>query len=896
MKRTLSLFLAAIMVLTVIPAALPIAAEEGTAEIEAYAAAPSVPEVEGTDVVYVDAANETGDTTYKTLSEAISAIADNGGTVKIVGTYTMGGTFTEPAHSGVIKIMAEEGGKILLADTTGNGNKYYFGGDTVLEGITFEASEANDAIVFVGNFYNTSYVNVTIPSNSNIIGGVDSGSGDNYSKAAANLIIDTVTGLNIVYGFGTDIASGTYTNELNVSVANTSAKALYGSYGCTAPTFGNVTYTIDSCSFSDKIVGAGNEPEGAKYGNVTFDIVDTKITGTASTNVLVGGSYGGTSTVGDVDITVSDNSGANTSTKLNYLYGLSYDGTITAGDVNLIINGGTLNKFVYGCGYKCIPTANNVTVNVNGGVFGTNSSSAINSVACGTYQGAGSIKNATINLNEGFKNNIGGLLGLNYQASTTASSTNITIKSGAVNQLIAVAMFLVDTNLCPIANVTLDGAEAKIGALQAYRYASDKTINANSIISADTVFNIKVLNVISVSNLILGGTNNTADGKSVLLRRVNLLWLKGTLTKMHLGGSYSDTFVYYDGTFSASGCSYSYTPTGASEALSGTFNANTGTATNIDASLANREDYTIGSANGEKRVQFKQIAKDGKVYVDNSNTLNVNNSGTEASPVYDLMDAMWLLGGKGGTIYLMSDLEVGKTTNWATGANKREYSSCVLVNGVDTFIEPAHEGEIVVTNYKHGDARTFSTVTYPAGGYVGTATFDVKANVFDHVVINNGESEYYDKEGKFGIRANFEISVDDIDGEYKIVEFGTLALPSGIEADLNYFAGTKGYGKVIPTGNEDAAYIEQNADTKVAKYIHYVRDGENAAVENYLFDGTSTEATYYSAMYSEKDGFKAATINFRGYALVEVAEGDIAVVYGDTVSACYNTLAATPAA
>ncbi len=946
MKRALSLFLAAIMVFTVIPATLPVTAEEGTAEAATYAAAPEAPAVTAETVVYLEGANGSfaipeGATKAATLTEAILAVAD-GGRIIVVGDYTLTGAtdaiFVEPEHAGTIEITAKVDetvtGKLVVPavaePATTEPNQYVCSGDTIFSNIEF----ATTAIILSGNFNNTKLDAVTFVTGSDVVGGI------NYSAKGidgvvsqktegASLFIDNCTGLTNIVAFSRGQTNNRsleqFQQPMYVYVNGVKgAKGIYGAYECDGTSgnicrFGDVVYDIIGCEFSDKIVGGTyckDSSDNTVYSNVLMNVTDTKITTKGDSLMsLMGGNYKGYSRFADVTVNIGVTGGDNTKTDIDYVNGLAVDGNSIAVNVTLNINGGTISKFAFGCGYQCEPNVTNVEVNINGGVFGSSTQSKENCVGCGTIQtgatDAGYVENATLNINEGAK--VPSAFGMNMYGKTKCNIVTVNVNNATVtNELGTFCSTLWRTDGCNVANLNISGSNTTLNKVASTYYLP----GTPEQYQLDCQYNVIVNDANKITKMYLGGTNATAKNNDALLKRINLLWKKGTISSLVLARNYSDMFVYYDGSFSISGTKVTYTPNGTtSPALSTTLSVNdkitvdkllgstwgiTGALT-ADCQATDDASVVLHKA-GEQRIYFKQLAKDGAVYVDNTNPVNSKNAGTtKAAPVYDLLDAMWLLKETGGDIYLMSDIAVGKTNNWhgSTGEMHETSSSVHVKAGGYAFAEPIHNGKYTIKSYvdENGKTPEMFTYTLPAGGYIDNATegnetvFDT---VYDHVVVKNEGIKLYENGEKKGIRLDSVIDIKDIDkSTYEIVEFGTLALPAEVTgAELEYFAGALGYGKTAPEG-DDANYYESS--NSVVKFVHYAK---NMDVTNYKYNPNEgdTAAEYYTALYGTSEGFKAATINFRGYALVEVAEGDIAVVYGDTVSACYNTLAAKPAA
>ncbi len=940
MKRALSLFLAMIMVITVIPAVLPVAAED-TAEIKTYAAEPEAPTVSSEAVVYVDANATPEGSTYADLNSAIDAIATTGGTVVIKGTYTINeDTFTENEHSGLIKISAEDGGSIVFGGETVANKLYNLNGDTIFENVTFGVSAATSPVVMVGNFYNSAYVEVAFPANSLIIGGIYSPAA-NVSTEDGSLYIDNVTGLSTIYAFAYTNAGGFSRDKaISVTVKNTNATNIYGAYRLTGTsTFGDVSYYLSNVQLSNTFVGAqvsgastignidiqasnvyvavrficgafdnnSNKDSGDKIiGDISVNALDLRIDDAAnadSSYYFSGVAHTATVTTGNVNITLDESdSAANGGTISNYVYGVSYDGTQNVKNVTLTINGGNYQGFVYGLGYICEPIVNDVIVNLNGGTYypSTGSDSiASHSVGLGTVN---TDANKNGKFNDGYLNINGnidskGVFGLNYNGATVANRTfiNMLNANGKFTYVSLASNTPQSTGNVGQANIYVAGENIEIDNLYCYSLGSLSTATYTNV-----QMNVIIEKAKRVSNMVLGGrASNTA-----IYGRVNLVWLDGDVDKLWCERNLSDIFLYHDGEIeigdaaSTTSRTIKYTKNGQTIA-EGVINGKaSGSA--VNATQPNINDWDNG-IEGVNRINVKKLVESAgvgetapTVYVNAGNRANVNNVGTSAAPVYDIMDAMYLLYKTGGDIVLQSDIEIGKTPNWGkTGYSPTtytEYSSCAIINGVNTFAEPIHNGKYTI---KEADGVN-ANVVLPEGGYVYNSAQENKtefAFLDNNDYITDTYSIYDKGEGKVGIRLNGEINDADIENaSFPIVEFGTLVVPASLKGtEVLYHQGACGYGLALQ-GNA----VDQDETTKVAKFVHYVAYTD---VLNYVKVENDETASFYSALYgSENGGFADAELTFRTYAVVLLPDGTTTVVYGEEVTKTINGIKAELAA
>ncbi len=288
----------------------------------------------------------------------------------------------------------------------------------------------------------------------------------------------------------------------------------------------------------------------------------------------------------------------------------------------------------------------------------------------------------------------------------------------------------------------------------------------------------------------------------------------------------------------------------------------------------------IAHAADEDRLHFKAIADqsaENTVFVNNSTPLNTNNDGITA-PVYDLLDAMYILGENGGNIVLETDIKIGDTYNWG----KVPATNSTLGERVG-FVEPKHSGKYVISSAEGTD----SALILPTDGYVYSNTVEENKTEFaflnDNDYITDTYSIYDKGEGKVGVRLNGEIKIADVDNEsFPIVEFGTLIVPADLKnGEVLYHLGACGYDL-----NTQGDAVDKNTVSGVVKFVHYVSGTD---IINYVYKTGDENATFYSALFgAENGGFAEADLTFRTYAVVLLPDGTTTVVYGEEVTKSYN--------
>jgi len=410
MKKALSLFLAAVMVVGMIPlSAISIFAET-------------------TEVTLSD---DAASATYTDLNEAIAAVAD-GGTIKIVGTYTYVNGYTWEDHDKTVTITGDGTG--IIEAPKGNMN--------IHDSVTFTALTLNN---HGGNIYAngnplTINADVNIPDKVNII----SGGNDTGKEINGN------TSLTLYAGSYTFIMGGSYGGKVN---------------GNTHVTIGgnvNLLYTTIDGNRDVANVYGGGYGKGDSPVEVTGNSSVT-VTGNARANNVIGGvmtpgTVHGDSYVtmdgGDVYHIIGGGRGANanntfvnvTGGNVRYIFGGSMNAAVT-GDTNVYV-GGTTNKTASDILGECVVSDHkHQDFRIFGGGYSQNSGYT-NSVTGNTYVTvAGEVKaNGVYGGGDAYSTGIGGtayvnILGGNFMTvygggyTSPVANTVVTFAGGTAEQV-----------------------------------------------------------------------------------------------------------------------------------------------------------------------------------------------------------------------------------------------------------------------------------------------------------------------------------------------------------------------------------------------------------------------------------------------------------------------------
>ena len=256
------------------------------------------------------------------------APAGSTGTIRIVGTYDLGGRQTLPKNTYPLRIT---GGTLLLTDTnTSNTRRWYrMGGDTTFDNITIKAGNTNTGYYLCGEGYKlTIGKNVTTQIMGNDYIYIMGGTGQ-YDRAKAvsqaEVVIQSGT-WGSVYGGG--YVSG-ITNDVKVTLSDCSVFRLAPSYSGYVD--GNVYFTLNNVNVRRELHG-GNAGNYSVAGNVTMVLG----AGVTCPNIYAGsrdqGNVGGTVTIvaDGIDLTA------------NTIYGNAKNTTGTIGGLALELRQGQL--------------------------------------------------------------------------------------------------------------------------------------------------------------------------------------------------------------------------------------------------------------------------------------------------------------------------------------------------------------------------------------------------------------------------------------------------------------------------------------------------------------------------------------------------------------------------
>lgn len=222
MKRSLAFIIAVFMILSAIPVSSAAFAAEET-------------------IVYVDGAagndsanGKTPATAFKTLKQAISAIAYSGGRIVLTSDLSLTGStasqYVEAKHSANIVITANDGTKNYGATLNlQSGMVYALNGPTEFADITINAGTGKTVIAARFNALVMGEGIKTTSSNLFILGGYQTPEASSAATKSSNITIKSGN-YDSVIGFSRDRKSAniTYTGTAHISVYGGSIKTIYG--------------------------------------------------------------------------------------------------------------------------------------------------------------------------------------------------------------------------------------------------------------------------------------------------------------------------------------------------------------------------------------------------------------------------------------------------------------------------------------------------------------------------------------------------------------------------------------------------------------------------------------------------------------------------------------------
>ncbi|MBP3627310.1 MAG: hypothetical protein J6J39_04615, partial [Clostridia bacterium] len=294
-------------------------------------------ELKTLDTVYLsatgdDANDGTQNSPVATLDKAYQWVRD-GGTISIVGTYTLASDFVWNNHG---KIVTISGGTLNGAALS---KGLVLGEDVTFENITLEF-DANDYIYANGHKL-VMGENVVITNAINLFGGGVSGttvestdltvlSGSYVAIYGGSNSGDVTGDTNLYIGGNVNSAICTALNHENVS------NFYGGGYGGTVGGSTNIVFTDNA--LSSFVVGGGSGS------NVVEGDTNVEFSGNASSYGIYGGTNDGSTVNGDINIVMKGGSVAD-------LFGAS-GGTSYTGNVNIQLLGGNVVRRVYGGCYN----------------------------------------------------------------------------------------------------------------------------------------------------------------------------------------------------------------------------------------------------------------------------------------------------------------------------------------------------------------------------------------------------------------------------------------------------------------------------------------------------------------------------------------------------------------
>ena len=389
------------------------------------------------------------------------ALANTGGS-----TVTLaGGTVTQDIYGGGLGRAAATGVEPIAAQVTGP--------------VHVSVNSGNVRDVYGCNNINGSPTNTTVQVDINSLVGNNVYGGGNLATSSVTPIVNIKTGANVtgsVFGGGNNasVAGG----DVNMQ-AGIIHGGLYG--GCnTSGTSGDITVDVTGGT-----IGASGTPanvHGGGYGNGTSTTGDVEVTINGSTAVIWGDVYGG-SAKGHVNDAAADHTYVTLTrgTIHGDLYGgglgdNTYAATVN-GAVQVTVNGGTVTGSVYGCNNANGAPQSTVKVDVYGTDDASGSNYALNNVFGGGNQAAYS--NTPVVKVHNCNNSIGSVYGGGNAANV--KGTDVTIYGG--NSIGSVF------GGCYGANVTDDGTNVKIyGGIIDTIYGGN---NQSGTIAGDIKVNVK---------------------------------------------------------------------------------------------------------------------------------------------------------------------------------------------------------------------------------------------------------------------------------------------------------------------------------------------------------------------------------------------------------------------
>lgn len=172
-----------------------------------------------------------------TITPAYALLGDNGGTIVFVGQFNMGGTFTEPAHTGKIVLTQNYNDVDYRANgtfsTNGAGRKWTLGGPLVIENMNIVTQSTSHYLFFVAKYNRfelgegvtcTGFGGTTVDKSFSIVGGVDSAA--SAGSGTAHIVIKSGSGI-LIAGLNR-MTKVDHKNNVKIDIYGGNISTLYG--------------------------------------------------------------------------------------------------------------------------------------------------------------------------------------------------------------------------------------------------------------------------------------------------------------------------------------------------------------------------------------------------------------------------------------------------------------------------------------------------------------------------------------------------------------------------------------------------------------------------------------------------------------------------------------------
>ncbi len=222
------------------------------------------------------------------LYDAFLAIANDGGTVHIVDTYTSTDAFYEPEHSAPIKVT---GGEFVFQCEK---NRWYLNGETVFENIKITETNVKNGAVIVGQFHPVVIgENVITPEKTYLLGGhqIDGMKTDTEAALMAegkrvdmDSYITVKSGtFHVVAGFSRGASDAFYTGTSHTNIEGGKINLLMGG-SCNGSTANNAEINVSGGEIST-LYTSSNQTYRLN-GDCTVNISGGTVNSLALTNIM----------------------------------------------------------------------------------------------------------------------------------------------------------------------------------------------------------------------------------------------------------------------------------------------------------------------------------------------------------------------------------------------------------------------------------------------------------------------------------------------------------------------------------------------------------------------------------------------------------------------------------